>query len=200
MDKVISEINLKPIKSSLKNDFGNIVFAGYNELESFLSENFKGDGFVILYLDYKVIIRKYNDGRIIFMENEKPFNPEFIQKLRLFNPKQELFIWRTEGKWKARLRKDEEGEDVSVVEANQILFGTTGIIENGYTKLIEDRGTEVILPFEITGIDEKKNRVKIKTRNYIEYNELGQAGYIDSRFIEFTIGVENKILGGKDNG
>jgi len=203
MDKTKNGLNLIQIKSSVKNDFRNIEFAKYNELENFLSENFIGGGFVIAYLDYKVIIRNYNNGKITFIEDEEPFEPEFIQKLRLFDSNKELFLWRTEGKWKARLRTDEEGEDVSVVDANQVLFGTKGEdVGNEFTKLTEDRGTEIILPFEIKNLNDdfKKdncNRVKINTRNYINYNELGQAGYADCRFVKFTIGSDNKTIGEK---
>lgn len=196
MEKVKNGLVLIPIKSSVKNDFGNLNFADYNEFENFLSGIYREDGLVIAYLDYKVIIRKFLNGKIVLMDNEETFNPEFIQKLRLFNETKELFIWRTEGKWKARLRIDGDGEEVNVIEANQVLFGTTGIHGNGYTILTEDRGTEIILPFEITGIDTKKNRVKIKTRNYIGYNELGQAGYVDTRFVKFTFGSENNTIGG----
>lgn len=196
MEKTKNGLKLIQLKSSVKNDYEEIVFVEFIELENFLSENFKAVGFVIVYLDYKVIIRKFESGKIIFMTDEKPFETEFIQKLRLFNDKQEIFIWRIEGDWKARLRIDEKGEEISVVEANQVLFGTTGNIENGFTKLTEERGTEIILPFEIKGIDTKKNRIKIKTRNYIDYNDLGQAVYIDSRFMEFIFGIENKTIGG----
>ncbi|MBK9404465.1 MAG: TIGR03984 family CRISPR-associated protein [Ignavibacteria bacterium] len=194
--KTKNGLKLIQLKSSVKNDYGVKVFTEFIELEKFLADNFSTNGFMIAYLDYKVIIRKYENSKIVFWNNEEPFSPEFIQKLRLFNDKRELFIWRNEGKWKAKLRIDEEGEEVSTIESNQVLFGTVGNIENGFTILTEDRGTEIILPFEIKGIDTKKNRVKIKTRNYINYNELGQAGYGDCRFVEFTLGIENKTIGG----
>lgn len=196
MEKTKNGLKLIQLKSSVKNDYGVKVFTEFIELEKFLADNFSTNGFMIAYLDYKVIIRKYENSKIVFWNNEEPFSPEFIQKLRLFNDKRELFIWRNEGKWKAKLRIDEEGEEVSTIESNQVLFGTVGNIENGFTILTEDRGTEIILPFEIKGIDTKKNRVKIKTRNYINYNELGQAGYGDCRFVEFTLGIENKTIGG----
>lgn len=198
MEKTKNGLNLIHLKSSVKNDYGKVVFTEYRELEKFLYENFNTKGKIIVYLDYKVIIRNFENGKIVYWSDEEPFNPEFIQKLRLFNDKMELFIWRIQGKWKARLRIDEEGEEVSAVEANQVLFGTISEdIGNGFTKLTEDRGTEIILPFEIKGVDAKKNRLKIKTRNYIDYNELGQAGYADSRFVEFTFGINNKPIGGK---
>lgn len=205
MEKSKNGLKLIQLKSTVKNDFGEKVFGEFSELEKFLSENFSANGFVIVYLDYKVLIRKFENGKIILSE-EEPFNPEFIQKLRLFNNMQELFIWRTGGKWNARLRTDEEGADVYVVEANQLLFGTKSEdIGKGFTKLTEDRGTEIILPFKDKDFSKEfkkneRNRLKIKTRNYIYYNEFGQAGYADCRIVEFTFGQENEIIGGKENG
>jgi CRISPR-associated protein (TIGR03984 family) len=77
---------------------------------------------------------------------------------------------------------------VEAVEAEQILWGTKSeALTRGWTRLFEGRGMELILPMdsaEVTPV----NRVKLTTRNYIGYNALGQAGYIDCRFVRFTIG------------
>lgn len=190
-------LELNSIKSTAKTDYGELNFSNFNDLEKFLNDNFKESGFIVAYLDYGVIIRKYENGKILLKKDENAFEPKFIQKLRLFNKNKEFFIYRTEGKWKARLRDDLKGNEVSAVDANQVLFGTKAeILDNGFTKLTEERGTEIILPFKVNGVDEKKNRVKIKTRNYINFNELEQAGYVDSRFVEFTFGIDNKNVGG----
>ncbi|MDP2160034.1 MAG: CRISPR-associated protein Csx19 [Flavobacterium sp.] len=189
-------LKLFPVKTKVDR-YDEVPVSDYNSFESFLSKNFAQDGYIVAYLDYTVIIRKFKDDKIIFMNGEKPFDPKFIQKLRLFNNNRELFIWRTEGKWKARFRIDDHGAEIkNVIEANQVLFGTTGKVENGFTSLTETRGTEIILSFEIKSVDAEKNRVKIKTRNYIDYNKLGQAGYIDCRFVDFTFGIDNKPIEG----
>ncbi len=188
-------LTLLTLKTEAK-PLGEHNFTDYQTLKKFLADNFKNNGFIVIYLDYAVLIRKFTDGKILFMKNENPFDPIYIQKLRLFNKDKELFLWRTEGKWKARLRTDDTGEsEMTLIEANQVLFGTTSKVENGFTSLTETRGTEIILPFTITGIDAGKNRIKIKTRNYIGYNELGQAGYVDCRFVEFTFGEKNISIG-----
>lgn len=176
---------------------GIINVTDYTALNKFLGKNFEQNGIVVAYLDYAVLIRNYINKEIVFMKDEQPFDPKFIQKLRLFNRNMELFIWRTDDNWNARLRKDTDTETgLPVIEANQLLFGTTAKLTNGFTLLTEDRGTEVMLPFEIKNVDTGKNRVKIKTRNYISYNEIGQAGFNDCRFVEFTFGFDNKSLGG----
>lgn len=194
----ISKNGLDLITSKTKVEPCNDVdVSNYDSLEQFLSKNFKENGFIVAYLDYAVLIRKFQNGKIVLFNEEDKFDPTFIQKLRLFNKMSELLIWRTEGKWKARLRIDEEGLEMKIIEANQVLFGTTADVQNGITTLTEGRGTEIILPFEINGVDTQKNRVKIKTRNYIDFNKLGQAGYVDCRLVEFTFGYENKPIGEK---
>ncbi len=147
--------------------------------------------FFICYLDYAVVIGKKENGNPLLPPSIEKIETKFIQKIRIFNKEEEVYFWRTtiDGKrvLKGRHRKDNNGELQPVVEANQILFGTTSTdLKNGFTKLTEDRGTEVILPFTNIDIDNKDKRMAIRTRNYIGYNEIGQAGYVDCRFVEFV--------------
>lgn len=189
-------LKLLSIKTESK-PVNNINMTDFKILNKFLSDNFKEKGIVAAYLDYAILIRKFDGEGIILMTDEQPFDPKFIQKFRLFNKNKELYIWRTQGKWKARLRTDNENETgEKVIETNQVMFGTTASVSNAFTTLTETRGTEITLPFEIKNIDDKKNRVKIKTRNYIAYNEIGQAGFNDCRFVEFTFGLNNTGIGG----
>lgn len=155
----------------------------------------------ICYLDYAVVIGRNNQGKPLLPPHIDRIETKFIQKLRIFNKEEEIFFWRTNqnGKriLKGRHRKDNIGEMQPVVEANQILFGTyQERIDDNFIKLGEERGTEVILPFSSTIIhvpikgelnkDNQDNRIGIRTRNYIGYNEIGQAGYVDCRFVEFV--------------
>ena len=55
-------LNLIELNTELKNDFGILSFSDYSELEKFLYDNFKDDGSIIVYLDYKVLIRKFLYG------------------------------------------------------------------------------------------------------------------------------------------
>ncbi len=139
-------------------------------------------GYFVAYLDYRVLIGIYSNG--VFQEEE--FKPKFVQKMRLFNKSKELYIWRQdENVFSGRLRTDEEGEDVDVIDAWQVLYGTRCEEKNGVTSLTEDRGINLAIPF--SGLNEKNDLpIRIYTRNYIGYNELGQAGYEDCRFVEFT--------------
>ncbi len=163
----------------------------FEELLKKLPEDFSGH--FVVYLDYKVIIGKYKSRKFIMYKDED-VNPKFVQKIRLFDESRELLLWRKEeGLFVGRLRTDCEAENntekTSVVEARQVLYGTKSKkLDNNFTKISEDRGTEIIIPLSNVSVDIKENpenRVSICTRNYIAYNEFGQAGYNDCRFVEF---------------
>lgn len=182
-------LDLHQIKSkSTPVPCGNI-----GNLEEFISQQISGDAFVVAYLDYKVLIGRFKDKKFQFHNNEK-FESKYVQKLRVCNETQELLIWRSFDGLRGRLRTDETGNDTYVVDALQVLFGTEAESLNGnYTKISERRGTELILPFSRETLKQvqgdkwnKKNRVCIKTRNYIKPNDVHQATYEDCRFVCFV--------------
>jgi CRISPR-associated protein (TIGR03984 family) len=178
----LSEINSDVVQIEAISDL--------NEINSYI----KIDSKVIAYLDQRVLVGRYSNSTFSFYDGQK-LEKEFIQRLRIFNRDEEFMIWRSGGTLKGRYRKDNTGNKKSwVVDNDQVLFGTKAYEFEGYIKLTEDRGTEIILPFTNLSIDDKKNRMKIKTRNYIGYSESHLATYIDSRFIEFTFGEKNKSL------
>lgn len=161
-----------------------------DDLSNVIAERFSEEGFAIAYLDYRVLIGTYNSA-LGFFHNET-IDPKYIQILRVFNKKSEIFMWKTKpGSFKGRLRRDEQedGERVKAVDALQVLWGTKKEHkDNGWSLIYEDRGTAMIVPFDsdkIT-INDKEKRVKLHTRNYIQHNSLGQAGYIDSRLMDIV--------------
>jgi len=169
-----------------------------NNLEHALSL-FNSTGYIIAYLDYRVLIGKVNNNGFEFYNNEK-IEEKYIQKLRLFNDDRELLIWRNNDGLKGRLRIDGDGEDTKdtfVVDACQVLWGTKkDKLGNGWIKLYEDRGTELIIPYNEDVVINEGKRLFIKTRNYVsttpEENQENhadyrfQARYTDCRFVEFT--------------
>ena len=84
------------------------------------------------------------------------------------------------------MRIDGEGDNGYFIEAGQVLWGNPREAGDNWTLLKESRGTEIYLPYKLKKPDSKW--VKIKTRNYIDYNEIGQAGYVDCRFVDFDEG------------
>jgi len=150
----------------------------------------------VAYLYHRVVIGKLENKQLIYYKQEnddvKLLN---ILKLRIFNEDTELFVWKTNlGGHRARLRTDGNGTEQGMVEAKQVLFGTKAEeLGNGYSKLTENRGTEIILPLTNLKIDEKDHRMCIKTRSYIGYFEkTGQATYEDVRFVKFEMYKEEK--------
>lgn len=158
-----------------------------------LVKNWGNDrGYFVAYLDYKVLIGKFCNEAF---QGEKFDDPKFIQKMRLFNKSKELYIWRkNENSFCGKLRIDGEGEDWDVIDAWQALYGTRCEEKNAGTLLSEERGTEIVIPF--SGIKESDLPIRIHTRNYIGYNELGQAGYEDCRFVAFTNKDRKPLEGG----
>jgi CRISPR-associated protein (TIGR03984 family) len=169
-----------------------------------MKNTFEEKGFVVAYLYNEVLIGRYENQQMKFYKDE-PIDPGHLIKVRVFNENKELFIWKTSEGFNYRLREDdetiEEGEEkngfftVDVVDASQVLWGTK-IKKNigDFTHITEDRGTELILPLNGTmlkGLDDEQKRVFLKTRNYIDYNELCQATYVDSRFMGFRFGKQD---------
>ncbi|MCH7974161.1 MAG: hypothetical protein IH949_09795, partial [Bacteroidetes bacterium] len=94
----------------------------YETLQNKIKEFIKSPSFCVVYLDYIVLIGRFSDTFSFY--SNVPFEPKFIQKMRMFNKTEELFLWRSEGTLTARYRKDVEGNDCNVIDAEQVLFGT----------------------------------------------------------------------------
>lgn len=190
-------LEISPIQSRVKN-LGDFKLPDNESFMSIIISNFEGHGYCVCYLDYKVLIGEYDRSSFQFYEGEK-FEPRFIQRMRLFNEIQELYIWRKNNGWfSGRLRVDGEGNNTDVVEAYQVLWGTDCEHISGFSRIYEDRGTELFLPFENMTVDKNEKKAFIKTHNYISYktegNSYQQAGYVDCRFVAFT-DYQRKPLG-----
>lgn len=174
--------------------------------------------YIVAYLNHTVLIGRYENNQFKF-HNSNEFEEKYIQRIRIFNEQEELLLWRTTNGFKGRYRKDkgggsDEGNQLDVVDACQVLWGTRSeVLSDGFTRIYEDRGTELIMPlppqkiedflgtpldnFEVNswqmGSPENHkvfwggSRVAIKTRNYIDYLPTNQATYVDSRFMGFEI-------------
>ncbi|MGE5558336.1 MAG: CRISPR-associated protein Csx19 [Bacillota bacterium] len=145
------------------------------------------DGWVVAYLNYKVLIGKIHQGRMEFYDKEE-FDPKYLLQLRAFDQQKELHIRRKDkNRFLLRYRMDDEGEPVEAVETCQVLWGRNknfSPLQQGWIRLAEERGVELILPWE--QILNKGSRMWLKTRNYIGHNEAHQVGYVDCRFVEFV--------------
>ncbi|MDP2692016.1 MAG: CRISPR-associated protein Csx19 [bacterium] len=124
-----------------------------------------------------------------------------LVRLRIFNNDQELHIWRSNGVLKGRLRADTKGNDIECVDAMPLLNGTAFDKLNPGIIASEEKGIHYYLPYpELEILVGSKNRIALLTRNYIGYSDIGQAGYIDCRFVDFkTVNTLEKNNHGKSN-
>ena len=71
-------------------------------------------------------MEKYIKEKLVFY-NEEVFEPQFIQKLRLFNLEKEIYLWRnSEHELNGRIRvdKDKMNGTIEHVDIKQTLWGT----------------------------------------------------------------------------
>lgn len=164
----------------------NIMIENIDQLVSKISDKIKTESSVVAYLDYKVLFGKFENNSILFYENEKP-EIKFLQKIRVFNENEEIYFWKNGNSFNSRYVKDKEGNGQYVLDANNYLYGTIrDKLDENFSKLTEDRGTEIIFPIpDLKENDGVFNRIlKATTRNYIDYTELNQATYFDSRLVK----------------
>lgn len=151
-------------------------------------EYFSSDGFAVAYLSYGVFVGKYKEGDFEFFK-ELDLNSEakHILKLRVFNEEKELYIWRNGDVLKGRVRIDSGGIPTAVVDASQVLWGRKKEkIGKGWTKVFEERGTELVLPFQNIDLNGREKRIFLRSRNYINFHPPSYlASYVDCRFMGF---------------
>lgn len=132
---------------------------------------------------------KVHGGKIVCYDNAA-FDEDNMSEIRIFDQNQELHVKRgRNNELMGRLRHDGETQNsetaavVTYTDAQNILYGATAESEKGeYRLLKEDRGIEVKIP----GSFPTNQRVSLTIRNYIDYNEVGMAGYVDARFVEIN--------------
>ena len=161
-----------------------------NILEFLLNK--KIDGYIVCWLFNEVIFGKLQKGKLITPRNNETIQAleKYLIKLRLFNEKEELYVFNKSGKWCYRYRKDNVGEKWEVIDTDQIMYGTEATkLNDDFFKISEERGICYIVPKEFLGDNTELSateRLVLKTRNYIKYTELGQTEFVDNRFLEIV--------------
>lgn len=173
------------------NDRGAVSEDELKKINKFILQKFP-DGapeYAVCYLNYGIRFACWKDNVPDFYEDG--FDWAHLQLARIFNKDQELKIWKSEAGFNYRVRIDSEGEKGWAIEAEQILWGTRSQkLDESWTRLFEDRGTELIIPLKIEipeGQEVPNPRACIRTRNYIDYLDNGQASFVDCRFVEFKL-------------
>jgi len=161
--KELELVSIKLIKSKRKRvDF---------ECVEKLAESI-GNGFIILWQHHEIFVGEIKNKEIEWCDNKSMIKDDlfinhFVQ-LRAFDETKEFYFWKTAHEIKGRLREDgmDDSKDVPFIKSDLVL---REVIANQLLKLDKYKG---------------KSNLKVITRNYI--NEEGQAGYVDSRFVDFV--------------
>lgn len=116
---------------------------------------------------------------------------ENLIRVRIFDKEKELHIWRSNSELKARFIIDTENSivtnetDKDWVDAKLPLIGSIDITEDGSLFLFSAKDQfKLSIPKSLSKL--KTGNVYIRTRNYIDYNSIGQAGFVDTRFVEIS--------------
>jgi len=181
-------IKLKDAKPSLyKGKWDNI--------EERIKDHFqdkKVTAFVMMH--HGVCLGSFENGNLV-MPASLPFQPEYLRSLRVFDQDCECYIWKRsmdeKGIFRLRIRVDKEEENgkLEAIEARQLMWGTQLVDgdDKDWKLLKEKRGIELrihksVIPENLFIND--RERLWLVTRNYIDYTLVGQAGYVDCRFVK----------------
>jgi hypothetical protein len=129
------------------------------------------NGFVVLWQHHAVFTGEIKGGVIHWLNNESPVpDDEHLVRLRAFNQKQEYHFWRSSEGIKGRLRTDDDtGNGAEVINTQMVIRGVIA-------KPLKKVSTEFA----------EAKTLAVLTRNYIDYDpKTQQAGYVDSRFVNF---------------
>lgn len=200
----LKEIKLELLNSTNKDGIEKIKIVGNNGEKTIINDKLiqeERKNFYAAYLNYSVIIGRWkynNDGNNKFLELTIPPGKEFliehIQKIRFFNPSLEILLMSkgpaiSEFTGRIRIDYDSQGErnQSYYIECQQALFGTKfERLNGGWGKLIEDRGTEIIVPFDSLEDLNQDKPLFIKIRNYVDFHkETFQSYYCDYRMVSF---------------
>ena len=135
------------IKRILKDGLASVdVFTPQDIGETAVSWLFRQarSGMILLaHADDGVIWGRAEDGDIIFppdsLIQQAALRDITLQKARLFNEQEELFLWRIGEKlWRARRITDGQGDAIRYYDEPQVLWGTqVEAVEAGFSRLAE---------------------------------------------------------------
>jgi len=184
------ESDFKHINSEVTNDVVRIT--NTNILKSLINDYYPDNQtellYTVAYTEPWVRIGYCNllEEKTFIFFDESIIDPHYLQRLRIFNDNSELYIWKTSSDdFAFRFRRDSNGELNEAVDTEQLLWG----IEKDNPKLpkdwikLEERGIELVVPQPAER--REKSRIWLKSRYYVGYNSLGQAGFVDCRFMGF---------------
>ena len=183
---------------TLKKNPPKIITEEWETIQEHIQNEFTGKtAATFVTMQHGICMGSYVQGEFI-MPGRLPLEPHYLRSMRVFDADSECYVWRSSmdasGIFRMRVILDQEKNDTDEIlhpiEARQMLWGTT--LEKcpddpDWYLLKEDRGIELLIHHSLLLPNVKvttRNRLWLITHNYIDYNDLGQAGYVDCRFIK----------------
>jgi hypothetical protein len=130
------------------------------------------NGYLILWQHHGIFTGKVEEKLITWLSGEPEVDDSHFVRLRAFNEWREYHYWKVGQVIKGRIRFEEfdKANPCEVIDSQMILKGIVGE------------------PLKKVSASMAEHTIVILTRNYIGYNpELHQAGYVDSRFVNFQL-------------
>jgi len=182
----------------LKKNRPEIVSNKWEAILEHIEKKFNGKtAGTFITMQHGICMGSYVQGEFI-MPDSLPLDPLYVTSIRVFDADSECYVWRSSmdapGIFRMRVILDQEKNDTDkilhAIEARQSLWGTA--LEKcsddpAWYLLKEDRGIELLIHHSLLPenvVVTPKDRLWLITRNYIDYNDLGQAGYVDCRFVK----------------
>ena len=109
-----------------------------------------------------------------------------LQQCRLFGPSGEIFVWRDQTGWRARLATDNTDSPADRFDEDQLLWGTdVERSEDGFTLLRDGaQGMRHAVPISVTNQQLEQRQLRLRVRHYITYSEEdGEACVTLSRLV-----------------
>lgn len=160
----------------------------------------------LLATTYDEVVWGKKDGDRWMLSNSPDTLPAAdLIDLRAFGPDGEVFVWRDAAGLRARRRTDTAGDELDVMEEQQLLWGTERDLERnappGFTALQDgDQGLRHTPPLALDDsyFDGDGHRpARLRLRHYIGRDaETGLARIVDSRLV----GVERALPPREDQG
>ncbi len=109
-----------------------------------------------------------------------------LQQCRLFSEKGELWLWRSDQGWGARLLLETPDAEASALDDLELLWGTSGQpYPDDFTLLSEGRqGLRHAVPYTLIFPYGQRPPIRLRVRHYVDYDETtGEARIALSRLV-----------------
>ena len=193
----------------LKKNPPQIITGEWETIQEHIQNEFTGKtAATFVTMQHGICMGSYVQGEFI-MPDSLPLEPLYLRSIRVFDDNNACYVWHSSmdapGIFRMRVILDQEMNDTDeimhAIEARQMLWGTALVKcpdDPAWYLLKEDRGIELLIHHSLLPGNVEvttKNRLWLITHNYVDYNDMGQAGYVDCRFVK----IRSEREGAKDD-